>query len=186
MSPCRGSRESMETYEYRICGYQTSPHSLGSLSDPLCFDSDRGLRPTTRLSPGDHARQPASRLHRDHGPQRPQPADRGALLTGRPRLRRREERPDQGVRRPLGHHPRRSLADLRNRVHDFWDRGLLGLALIPAFPANASIYALYTHDAPDRRHGAGLQRRLRRPERQRMRGQRAALGASGWAAPSKC
>jgi len=39
------------------------------------------------------------------------------------------------------------FADLRTRVHDFWDRGLLGLALHPDFPADGRVYVLYTHDA---------------------------------------
>jgi glucose/arabinose dehydrogenase/PKD repeat protein len=39
------------------------------------------------------------------------------------------------------------FADLRTKVHNFWDRGLLGLALDPGFPANPWVYVLYTHDA---------------------------------------
>jgi glucose/arabinose dehydrogenase len=39
------------------------------------------------------------------------------------------------------------FADLRTNVHNFWDRGLLGLALDPGFPTNPYIYVLYTHDA---------------------------------------
>jgi glucose/arabinose dehydrogenase len=42
----------------------------------------------------------------------------------------------------------RVYADLRKNVHDFWDRGLLGLALDPSFPTKNVIYALYAHDAP--------------------------------------
>ena len=41
----------------------------------------------------------------------------------------------------------RVYADLRQKVHDFWDRGLLGIALDPSFPTRSVIYALYTHDA---------------------------------------
>jgi len=40
-----------------------------------------------------------------------------------------------------------TFADLRTKVHNFWDRGLLGLALDPNFPANPYVYVLYTHDA---------------------------------------
>jgi glucose/arabinose dehydrogenase len=40
-----------------------------------------------------------------------------------------------------------TFADLRTQVHNFWDRGLLGLALDPNFPANPYVYVLYTHDA---------------------------------------
>ncbi|GAA0598668.1 sugar dehydrogenase [Kribbella sandramycini] len=39
------------------------------------------------------------------------------------------------------------FADLRTKVHNFWDRGLLGLALHPGFPADPRVYVLYTHDA---------------------------------------
>ncbi|SCL34731.1 Glucose/arabinose dehydrogenase, beta-propeller fold [Micromonospora rhizosphaerae] len=40
------------------------------------------------------------------------------------------------------------FADLRTQVHNFWDRGLLGLALHPSFATRPYVYALYTHDAP--------------------------------------
>jgi glucose/arabinose dehydrogenase len=40
------------------------------------------------------------------------------------------------------------VADLRTNVHDYWDRGMLGMALHPDFPATNAIYALYTYDAP--------------------------------------
>lgn len=40
------------------------------------------------------------------------------------------------------------FADLRSNVYDFWDRGLLSIALHPNFPATPYIYALYTLDAP--------------------------------------
>jgi glucose/arabinose dehydrogenase len=39
------------------------------------------------------------------------------------------------------------FADLRTQVHNFWDRGLLGLALDPQFPTRPYVYALYTYDA---------------------------------------
>jgi len=39
------------------------------------------------------------------------------------------------------------FADLQTMVHNFWDRGLLGLALDPAFPANPYVYVLYTYNA---------------------------------------
>ncbi len=39
------------------------------------------------------------------------------------------------------------FADLRTNVHNFWDRGLLGLALDPDFPATPYVYVLYAHDA---------------------------------------
>ncbi len=40
------------------------------------------------------------------------------------------------------------FADLRTNVYDYWDRGLLGLALHPNFPATPYVYVLYTYDAP--------------------------------------
>ena len=39
------------------------------------------------------------------------------------------------------------FANLSTNVHNFWDRGLLGLALDPSFPANPYVYVLYAHDA---------------------------------------
>jgi glucose/arabinose dehydrogenase len=39
------------------------------------------------------------------------------------------------------------FADLRTQVHNFVDRGLLGLTLDPEFPTRPYMYALYTHDA---------------------------------------
>lgn len=40
------------------------------------------------------------------------------------------------------------FADLRGKVHDFWDRGLLSIELAPGFPADPWVYLLYTYDAP--------------------------------------
>src|SRR5215813_1483286 len=41
-----------------------------------------------------------------------------------------------------------TFADLSAEVDDYWDRGLLGLALDPNFPARPYVYVLYTYDAP--------------------------------------
>ncbi|MCW2812494.1 MAG: sugar dehydrogenase [Friedmanniella sp.] len=38
------------------------------------------------------------------------------------------------------------FADLSTNVDNYWDRGLLGLALAPGFPADPHIYVLYTYD----------------------------------------
>jgi glucose/arabinose dehydrogenase/PKD repeat protein len=38
------------------------------------------------------------------------------------------------------------FADLSTNVYNFWDRGLLGLALAPDFPADPWVYVLYTYD----------------------------------------
>ena len=39
------------------------------------------------------------------------------------------------------------VADLRVEVDDYWDRGLLGFALDPAFPGTPYLYLLYAYDA---------------------------------------
>jgi len=39
------------------------------------------------------------------------------------------------------------FADLRTQTHDFWDRGLLGLAVDPQFPTRPYVYVLYSLDA---------------------------------------
>jgi glucose/arabinose dehydrogenase len=40
-----------------------------------------------------------------------------------------------------------TFVDLRQKVHNYWDRGLLGLALDPDFPAKPFVYVSYTYDA---------------------------------------
>ena len=40
------------------------------------------------------------------------------------------------------------FADLRTNVHNFWDRGFLGMELHPNFPATPYIFVSYTFDAP--------------------------------------
>ena len=40
-----------------------------------------------------------------------------------------------------------TYADLRTKVHNFWDRGLLGMVLDPQFPTDPFVYVLYAHDA---------------------------------------
>lgn len=39
------------------------------------------------------------------------------------------------------------VADLRTNVHNFWDRGLLGMALDPDFVDNGRMYVAYAYDA---------------------------------------
>jgi glucose/arabinose dehydrogenase/PKD repeat protein len=39
------------------------------------------------------------------------------------------------------------FADLSAQVHDYWDRGMLGMTLDPNFPATPDVYVLYTYDA---------------------------------------
>ena len=52
--------------------------------------------------------------------------------------------------------PTTSSPTCSTNVHNFWDRGLLGLALHPNFPATPYVYVLYTYDHGDRRHRAAL------------------------------
>ena len=40
------------------------------------------------------------------------------------------------------------VADLRTQVHNYWDRGLLGLAVDPNFPTEPYVYVYYAYDAP--------------------------------------
>jgi glucose/arabinose dehydrogenase/PKD repeat protein len=40
-----------------------------------------------------------------------------------------------------------TFADLSGRVDDYWDRGLLGMALPPNFPTDPYVYVLYAYDA---------------------------------------
>jgi len=40
-----------------------------------------------------------------------------------------------------------TVADLSTKVDDFWDRGLLGMALAPGFPTDPYLYVLYAYDA---------------------------------------
>jgi hypothetical protein len=39
-----------------------------------------------------------------------------------------------------------AFIDLRARVNDYWDRGLLGLAADPAFAQNGFVYLFYVHE----------------------------------------
>ena len=39
-----------------------------------------------------------------------------------------------------------TFADLNINVYNFWDRGLLGMALDPSFPTNPYVYVLYSYD----------------------------------------
>jgi glucose/arabinose dehydrogenase len=41
-----------------------------------------------------------------------------------------------------------TFADLRTEVFDYNDRGMLGIAVAPNFPADPYVYVLYAHDAP--------------------------------------
>src|SRR5215217_5078954 len=73
------------------------------------------------------------------------------------------------------------FADLRTNVHNFWDRGLMGMELSPQFPTDPSVYVLYTHDAAmgHRRCYVGRLPDTAGSHRRRMRGEWAALPAAG-------
>src|SRR5690554_2684346 len=44
--------------------------------------------------------------------------------------------------------PMSIVADMRSVTHNFWDRGMLGLAVHPDYPSEPYIYVLYTHGVP--------------------------------------
>ena len=50
------------------------------------------------------------------------------------------------------------FADLSTNVHNYWDRGLMGLAVDPGFPARPYVYVLYAynHILGDPQPGAAL------------------------------
>ena len=86
-----------------------------------------------------------------------------------------------------------TFADLNVNVYNFWDRGLLGMALAPDFPTDPVVYVLYTYDhelGSTARRRAGDTRRLLRPlphpagpDRRRLHGQRR---LSRMPAPATC
>ena len=41
------------------------------------------------------------------------------------------------------------VADVRDQTHDFWDRGLIGLAVDPSYPARPYVYLTYAYDKDD-------------------------------------
>jgi glucose/arabinose dehydrogenase len=137
------------TYEYRLCGYRTAPSAAGSSTNPVCFDSDRSGDP-----PHDFDRVTTV-------PAGPLPAGftETTVFSGLTNPTAVRFSPDGRVFvaeksglikvfSSLSDTTPEVYADLRRQVHDYWDRGLLGMALDPNFPTKSSVYALYTHDAP--------------------------------------
>ncbi|MBX3325608.1 MAG: PQQ-dependent sugar dehydrogenase [Nitrospira sp.] len=56
------------------------------------------------------------------------------------------------------------FVDLSSQVNNYWDRGLLGLAIHPNFPAQPYVYLLFTYDPPgttDNGSGARVSRLIR-------------------------
>jgi hypothetical protein len=74
--------------------------------------------------------------------------DRLRLRPRRQGVRGREGRDREGVRLARRRHPRPRSVDLHPQVQDYWDRGLLGLAVDPGFgtAGHNFVYVLYTHD----------------------------------------
>jgi glucose/arabinose dehydrogenase len=71
-----------------------------------------------------------------------------------------------------------TFADLRTQVHNFWDRGLLGLVLHPQFPTDPRVYVLYTYDAPPARPRRTGERQGRPPTRAPTRREPPRMAAS--------
>ena len=120
------------------------PSSPRACSSPSPSPSRRPPRPPPR-----RATLPSGLRRRDARHRAEQP-DGHRLRPGRTRLRRREARDRQDVadRRRL-QPERRADDDARHpdRRMNYWDRGLLGLAVDPNWPASPYIYVLYTYDA---------------------------------------
>jgi glucose/arabinose dehydrogenase/PKD repeat protein len=136
------------TYEYRLCGYVTAPAPIGSSTDPICFDSDRSGDPPhdyDRLTtvagslPGGFTETTV--FNGLTNPTAVRFSPDGRVFVG-------EKSGLIKVFGSLSDTTPEVYADLRRQVHDYWDRGLLGMALDPNFPTKSSIYVLYTHDAP--------------------------------------
>jgi glucose/arabinose dehydrogenase len=51
-----------------------------------------------------------------------------------------------------------TLADLRVNVHNYWDRGLLGMAVDPQFPAQPFLYVFYTYNFDPHDSGSAFPR----------------------------
>lgn len=61
--------------------------------------------------------------------------------------------------------PSQNFVDIRDRVNDTRDRGMLGLAIHPDFATNPYVYLLYTHDPPEAEFASGLAGRDQRGNR---------------------
>jgi glucose/arabinose dehydrogenase len=135
------------TYEYRLCGFKTAPYTAGSINNPICFDSDRGGgaqnydRLTTEqpaIPPGFRQKTVISGLTYPTAVSF-SPDGRVFVAEKRGLVKQYSDLSDTSPT---------VVADLRQQVHDYGDRGLLGMELDPQFPSDDSIYVLYTHDAP--------------------------------------
>ena len=123
--------------------------------------------------------RPSPRDSGDDRLQRPHQPDGRPLRLGRPRVRRREERADQGLRQRVDTDADGVRRTCATNVHNFWDRGLLGMALHPNFPTTPYVYVLYTTTAARRRRvRAGPAGGRTRARRRRARPPTAASSAA--------
>ena len=151
--PFLGSRGERRTFWG--CGVGRRSSADGSLScwpwleHSHCSLPSGAPPPAPETSAGGH---PPLGFPGDDGLQRADEPDRRSLRGRRPCLRRGEERLDQGLRQPARIPPRPRSPISQTNVHNFWDRGLLGMALHPNFPTTPYVYVLYTYDhGSDRR-----------------------------------
>ena len=79
-----------------------------------------------------------------------------------------------------------TFADLSVNVHNFWDRGLLGMTLAPNFPADPYVYVLYTYDAAIGGAAPRWERRASTPTPARPRRARPATAVWSVAACRAC
>src|SRR5829696_9359576 len=107
----------------------------------------RRRRGIARPHQGQRCGHATSGVSREGRSQRTEQPYQRRVLQGRAGLRGREERPVK-VFDNLSDTTPTTFADLRTNVYNFWDRGLLGLALDPQFPTRPYVYVLYTYDAP--------------------------------------
>src|SRR5829696_4840168 len=106
----------------------------------------RRRRGIARPHQGQRCGHATSGVSREGRSQRTEQPYQRRVLQGRAGLRGREERPVK-VFDNLSDTTPTTFADLRTNVYNFWDRGLLGLALDPDYPTKPYVYVLYTHDA---------------------------------------
>ena len=150
--------------EHSSCSFPgavpASSHAAGAQPPP--FLAGQGASATGAVTAAPAAASLPRRFHRHRGVHGAHQPDRRPVRLRRARLRRREERPDQGLRQP-----RRHDADgLRRPAHA--GRRLLGprparARARPDFPTSPYVYVLYAVDAPP----GGTARRGTTPARRR-------------------
>ena len=91
------------------------------------------------------ARRRAARVRRSRRAVGLHPARRRPVRGGWHGVRGREARARQALLRPRRRDARHRRRRPR-RTHDYWDRGLIGLAVDPAYPARPYVYVSYAWD----------------------------------------